>query len=124
MSESSPIKAPLPAGMTSDMRLVAWLSIIGGGFSCLSIFGAIFGIPTLISGLRLKEATEEFDAYDRDGSEVSLMRGFERQSRYFFIQKVFIMISIAFAVFGMIIAVLVIAGVIGSGIPWSRIPRD
>jgi hypothetical protein len=88
----------VPKSLAGDMRFVGWFAIIYGGFTCLSIIGAIIGIPMLISGLRLKEASEELDSFERSGSAAALTKALERQSRYFFIQKVILVVALVLVV--------------------------
>jgi hypothetical protein len=88
----------IPRSMAGDMRLVGWFAIIQGGFACLSIIGAIIGIPVLISGLRLKEAADELESYEKSGSSAALSKALERQSRYFFIQKVILVVALVLMV--------------------------
>lgn len=80
--------------MASDMKFVGIFLIIAGALSCLTIIGAVVGIPTLISGLRLRESADAFTIYLERNDLSSLERAIERQSRYFFIQKVLLIISL------------------------------
>jgi hypothetical protein len=88
----------IPRSLAGDMRFVGWFAIIQGGLACLSIIGALIGVPILISGLRLKEAADELDSYQRNGSTAELTKALERQSRYFFIQKVILIVALVLAV--------------------------
>jgi hypothetical protein len=72
--------------------------IIGGGLYCLTIIGAIFGVPVLISGLRLKDAGESFASYGTQPSATVLRTALEQQAKFFFIQKVLILIGLALMV--------------------------
>ena len=40
--------------MTSDMRFVGLFTIIYGVLTCLTIIGALIGVPTIIIGLRIR----------------------------------------------------------------------
>ena len=90
--------AAVIAKMNRNMRFVGWFNIIYGALISLSIIGAIMGVPLLISGLRLREAADEFEFYQRTGNYEAIVRGFDRQNRFFFIQKVFLIIAIVFMV--------------------------
>jgi Family of unknown function (DUF5362) len=84
--------------MSGDMRFVGIFYIITGALNCLSIVGAIIGIPYIICGLRLREAADAFNSYLTSNDTTLLERAFERQSSFFFIQKVLMIIGIIIAV--------------------------
>ena len=100
------------SNMTRDMNFVGIITIIGGALSCLTIIGAIIGIPVIISGMRLREAATAFTSYQSSNDAGTLMNGFERQGRYFFIQKVLTIIGLVIAALYLIIilGVFVCAG--------------
>jgi len=81
--------------MAGDMSFVGIFYIIIGAIECLTIIGAVIGIPLIISGLRLRESSDSFKMYLNSGDSMMLERALERESRFFFIQKVFLIISIA-----------------------------
>ena len=81
--------------MSGDMNFVGTFYIIIGAIQCLTIIGAIVGIPLIICGLRLRESADSFKGYLVSGDSFMLERALERESRFFFIQKVFLIISIA-----------------------------
>lgn len=81
--------------MAGDMKFVGIFYIIIGAIECLTIIGAVIGIPLIISGLRLRESADSFKGYLISGDSFMLERALERESRFFFIQKVFLIISIA-----------------------------
>lgn len=89
--------------MTKDMRFVGIFFIIGGALYCLTIIGALIGIPLIISGLRLRESADSFNSYLGSGNEGVLEDALQKQSKFFFIQKVLIIISIVFFVLYIIV---------------------
>ena len=93
--------------LSSDMRFVGIFFIIVGALYSITIIGAILGIPLIISGLRLRESSDSFSAYTLSGDNNMLERALERQSRFFFIQKIFIIITLVFMVL-YIIAIIVL----------------
>jgi hypothetical protein len=97
VSPSNPTFQTMVRKLNSDMRFVGIFTIIGGALTCLGIITAIIGVPMIISGLRLREAADSFSSYVASGDFAVLQQGLERQGRYFFIQKVFIIIALAFA---------------------------
>ena len=84
--------------MARDMRFNAYYSIISGGLICLTIIGALWGVPLIIAGLRLRDAADKYDEHMRTNDIQAIYQGFEKQRSYFFIIKVFIIIGLAFFV--------------------------
>lgn len=80
--------------MNKDMKFVGVFSIIIGIFNCLTIFGAIVGVPMLLAGFRLKDAAENFTSYLYSNSPIHFEMALEKQRSYFFIMKVAIVIAI------------------------------
>ena len=91
--------------MTSDMRFVGLFTIIYGALSCLSIIGAIVGVPLIIAGLRLRESADAFVAYLTSKEENTLIKGFDLQGKYFFINKVIIIITLILMAISIIIMI-------------------
>ncbi len=84
--------------MSRHMKFVGLFAIIYGALMCLTIIGAILGIPYIISGLRLRESADSYLAYVEFNDTRQLMTAFEKQSSFFFIMKVFIIIGLVFLV--------------------------
>ena len=82
--------------LNSDMRFVGLFYIIYGAFISLTIIGAIVGVPMLISGLRLREASKGFEAYQADNNQKALLYAFDKQRSFFMIQKIFIILGLVF----------------------------
>jgi Family of unknown function (DUF5362) len=95
--------------MTDDMQFLGIFYIIIGALECLSIVGAIIGIPLIISGLRLRESADSFKGYLNTGDSIMLENALERESRFFFIQKVLLIVGIV--IFVLYIAFLIIFGI-------------
>lgn len=93
--------------LNSDMRFVGMFYIIIGALYSITIIGAIMGIPLIISGLRLRESSDSFSSYMLSGDNNMLERALERQSRFFFIQKIFIIITLVVIVL-YVIAIIVL----------------
>ena len=104
---------PLPTvinKMTGDMKFVGIMYIIMGAFYCLSIIGAIFGVPLIICGVRLRESADAYLNFMTSEDQAALHYGFERQGRYFFIQKVLFIVGLVLFclyIFAIFIAILV-----------------
>lgn len=82
--------------MTSDMRFVGTFTIIYGVLCCLTIIGAIIGVPTIIIGLRIRESADQFSVYRMSNNASALKQGFELQGKYFRLIKILIIISLVF----------------------------
>ncbi len=82
------------AKLNGDMRFVGIFNIVYGAILCLSIIGAIVGVPLIIGGIRLREAADSFEVYLRSSDFAALEKGLERQGRFFFIQKVFLIVAL------------------------------
>jgi hypothetical protein len=80
--------------LNGDMRFVGIFNIIYGAIACLSIIGAIMGVPLIIGGIRLREAADSFEAYLHASDFSALEKGLERQSRFFFIQKIILIVAL------------------------------
>jgi len=95
--------------MSKHMKFVGLFAIIYGALACLTIIGAILGIPYLISGLRLRESADSYMAYAEFNDTRQLMTAFEKQSSFFFIMKVLIIVGLVFFALYMIFFASLIA---------------
>jgi hypothetical protein len=95
--------------MIREMRFVGIFYIIMGAFYCLSIIGLIFGIPIIFMGLRLREAADYFSLYLTGNDMNLLFQAFEKQERFFFINKVLIIVGIVAFVLMIIVYILIFA---------------
>lgn len=109
---------PIVKKMTSDMNFVGIFTIIMGAISCLSIVGAIVGVPYIIAGIRIKDAADKFRMYLSSNDYVTLKEAFEKQSSFFFIYKVIYIVSlviIALYIIGIILFVSILGGSLLNG---------
>lgn len=114
------ILGPIVDKQARDMSFVGITFIIMGALTCLSIIGAIFGIPYIIMGLRLRESSQALLSYLATGNVVELKNGFEKSSSFFNIMKILMIIGLAiFALYIFVILMLLITGVF-SGLPLSN----
>ena len=60
-----------------NMRFMGWMGLIYGILTCLSIVGAIVGIPLIIASNRFLGGIKRFENYRHDRSEAELRAGFE-----------------------------------------------
>ena len=80
--------------MVADMRFVGMVSIIYGAVICITIIGAIIGIPIIILGLRIREAADQFAIFRTTNDATAMRNGFELQGKYFKITKILIFVTI------------------------------
>lgn len=80
--------------MVGDMRFVGLFTIIYGILSCLTIIGALIGVPTIIIGLRMREAADQFSIFKMTNNAAALKQGFELQGKYFRLIKILIVIGL------------------------------
>jgi len=105
-----PLSATLP-NLTKYMNFIGLLAMIFGVIYCLTIIGAIFGVPYYIMGKRLRESAEAFTGYNASSSPKDLETAIERQTRAFFILYILAIISLViFAIY-----LVVIIGLLASG---------
>lgn len=100
--------------MTSDMRFVGLFTIIYGVLTCLTIIGAIIGIPTIIIGLRIREAADHFSTYKMTNNAASLRQGFEIQGKYFRLIKILIIIGLVFTLLYIIFIIYIFTSGLGA----------
>lgn len=80
--------------MTGNMRFVGMFTIIYGGLICISIVGALVGVPLIIAGMRIREAADQFSIFKITNNTGAMRSGFELQGRFFYILKVLIIVSL------------------------------
>ncbi len=95
--------------MTNDMRFVGMFAIIYGALTCLSIIGALIGVPIIFVGLRMREAADQFSTFRITNNAASMRAGFELQGRFFHILKILIIVQIVLIVLMIIFFVVFIS---------------
>ncbi|MBN1634421.1 MAG: DUF5362 domain-containing protein [Ignavibacteria bacterium] len=100
--------------MVKDMKFVGVFTIIYGIITCLGCITAAIGIPMIFAGIRLKESADFYLAYANANMNNPdlLMQAFEKQKKFFNIQKILIIISLV--LFGLYIVFVII--MIASGV--------
>lgn len=71
-----------------DMRFMGWVTLIYGILTCLTIVGAVVGVPTIIAAHRFIEGVNRFELYRQDRSQAELRTGFHELGRSFRILKI------------------------------------
>ena len=113
MSPVSPVTSQKTSQMIGDMKFVGVFTIVYGAITCLSIIGALIGIPMIIMGMRLRESADFYTSYQSQKDENALGLAFEKQGSYFNIQKILIIIGLV--IFGLyIFGVIIFAGIMAS----------
>jgi len=106
----SPLSTNLP-NLAKYMNFIGLLAMIGGVIYCLTIIGALIGVPYFIMGKRLRESAEAFTGYNSSSSPKDLETAIERQTRAFFIMYVLAIITLVL----LAIYLVVIIGLLASG---------
>jgi hypothetical protein len=102
----SPMFIPMVSKMGSDMKFVGLFHIIYGALNCLTIIGAIIGVPFIIAGLRLRESADSFSDYLRSNNLHILEAALERTSRFVSIYKVLIIIYLVLIGLGILFLII------------------
>ena len=92
--------------MTKDMRFVGMFTIIYGAINCLTIIGALIGVPMIFIGMRIREAADQFLIFKTTNNAAALRLGFELQGKYFRIIKILIIIQLVLIVLSIIFVIL------------------
>lgn len=81
-----------------DMRFMGWISLIYGILTCLSIVGAVLGVPLIIASHRFIEGVNRFDLFRQSGTQDELQAGFYELGRSFRILKILTIIFLVLTV--------------------------
>ncbi len=105
--------------MSKNMSLVGLFTVIFGAINCLSIIGALIGVPFIIAGLRLRESAERFEYYAASKNEAALRDALEKQNGYFRILKILYAIYIVVFILAIIFYAFFFAALLGNGGFWK-----
>lgn len=97
--------------MAMYMKFIGLLQIIGGALYCITIIGALIGVPVIFMGIRLREAADGFRKYLASDSKQDLEVAVEKQKRSFYIQFVLSIIGLVV----MVIYIIVLIALLASG---------
>lgn len=98
--------------LSGDMKIIGIFIIIYGALTSLSIIGAVIGIPLIISGIRLRESSDQFDIFNHDKKITSLHRALIDQNRSFNILKILIIVLLVLTIFYVLFLILVMGSMI------------
>ena len=99
--------------MVSDMRFVGIFTIIYGAITCISIIGALIGVPIIFVGMRMREAADQFAIFKATNDASAMRNGFELQGRFFRILKILIIIGLVLTVLYIVLLIIFITSGIG-----------
>jgi len=124
IDSNTTIKPPSPfqyafESMTKDMRFVGMFTIIYGAINCLTIIGALIGVPTIFIGMRIREAADQFSIFKTTNNSAALRLGFELQGRYFRIIKILIIIQLVLIVLSIIFVIIFMSYFLSSLMQYS-----
>ena len=100
--------------MVSDMRFVGTFTIIYGAITCITIIGALLGVPIIIVGMRMREAANQFAIFKSTNDASAMRAGFELQGKFFRIIKILIIISLVLTIIYIILVIIIITSGIGA----------
>lgn len=80
--------------MARDMRFYSIFFVIIGAIYCITILGAIYGIPLIIYNLKLKDSADQFERFTKNRDFMELHKAMENQRKFFFFNKVLIIIGL------------------------------
>jgi hypothetical protein len=102
----SPMFTMMVAKMGSDMKFVGLFHIIYGVFSCLTIIGAVFGVPFILAGLRLRESADQFSTYLRTNNNKILEAALEKTGKFVYMHKILIIIYLVMIGLGILFLII------------------
>ncbi len=99
-SASGPIpEMGLSFGKTlSDMRFIGLVGMVYGVMTCLSLVGAVVGVPIIIAANRFLESIKILQEYRVHGRQGDLSTAFHEMGRSFRLMKIIVLISIGLTV--------------------------
>ncbi len=89
-----------------DMKFVGVTAMVYGVINCLSLAGAIMGIPIIIAANRFLEAVKILEEYRRTGRQEDLATGFHELGRSFRLLKIVVLITIAMTILTFVVMFL------------------
>ncbi len=99
------------SNLSKYMSFIGLLAMIGGVLYCITIIGAIIGVPYYIMGRRLRESAEAFADYGTSGSAGDMETAIEKQTRAFFIMYVLAIIGLVLlAIYLVVVIGILVAG--------------
>ncbi|NLD62625.1 MAG: DUF5362 domain-containing protein [Bacteroidales bacterium] len=82
------------SNLSKYMKFVGLLMMIGGVIYCITIIGAIIGVPYYLMGKRLRESADAFTDYNSSSSVSDLQTAIGQQTKAFFIMYILAIIGL------------------------------
>ncbi len=105
---------PMSANLSSlpkYMKFVGLLMMIGGVLYCITIIGAILGIPYYIMGKRFRESADAFTGYSSSNSATDLETAIGKQTGAFYIMYILAIIGLVLlAVYIVVLLIMLSSG--------------
>lgn len=95
--------------MAKDMKFFSIFYIVYGVLACLTIIGAIIGIPMIIYHLKLNDSAKSYRSFVHSNDFFHLHKAFENQRKFFFFYKVLLIIVLVFFVLYFIVLIYIIS---------------
>lgn len=97
------------SNLSKYMKFIGLLAMIGGVLYCITIIGAIIGVPYFLMGKRIRESADAFDGYRTSGSASDLESAIEKQTRAFFIMYILAIIALVLLAIYLIVIIVILA---------------
>lgn len=110
--------------MTGDMQFVGIFTIVYGVLCCLTIVGAVAGVPLIFAGLKIRDAADQFSFFSSSNNNAALKAGFELQAKYFKIFKILIIVGIIIMVLYLILLIIFLSMGISSLLDLNSLPQS
>lgn len=104
----TPMSTNLP-NLSKYMRFIGLLMMIGGVIYCLTIIGAIIGIPYYLMGKRLRESADAFESFNASSSASDLETAIGKQTGAFFIMYILAIIGLVFLAVYLVVIIAMLA---------------
>lgn len=108
-------------GLPFIKNLAGWatfkaiIDIIGGALACIFIITAAYGIPQIIAGVKLLNATEEFKKYLYSNDSDKISMGLFNMSKYFKLNGIATIVKISLSIVAIILYIVLIASLVSQG---------
>ncbi|MDR8390936.1 DUF5362 domain-containing protein [Aliifodinibius sp. S!AR15-10] len=95
--------------MAGDMKFFSIFYIIQGVLLCLTIIGAIIGIPMIIYHIKLHQSARSYRNFVKSNDFFHLNKAFENQRKFFFFYKVLLIVMVVVILLYIIVAIYLLS---------------
>lgn len=122
---SSEMELPFLKNLAGWATFKAIIDIITGALSCFGIITAAYGIPQIISGIKLLNATDGLKSYMSTGDTTKMGDVLYNFNKYFKLSGISIIIKIVFIVIFLVVYGIIIAYIFSNaGDFFNNLPGD